>query len=149
MFAKNPAIYALHYRAAFGIVLLIYELTAAERDGSHPTISFDNRVRTQFWQSSSLNLQTARCSGVGIGSHLANVFNERGFRVFATARKAESLADLAGKGIEALSLVVDDPESVKKCYAEVERLVNGRGLNYLVNNAGRSNNIPQDRPIYL
>ena len=58
--------------------------------------------------------------------------------MFATARKAESLSNLTEKGIEALSLTVDDHESVKACYAEVEKCVGGRGLDFLVNNAGRS-----------
>jgi 1-acylglycerone phosphate reductase len=79
-----------------------------------------------------------RCSGIGIGSHLAKTFHERGYRVFATARKAESLPELAVKGIETLSLVVDDSKSVKACYEEVRERLNGKGLDYLVNNAGRS-----------
>jgi 1-acylglycerone phosphate reductase len=55
--------------------------------------------------------------------------------VLATARKAETLSDLAGLGIETLSLVVDDLESVKTCYADVETRLGDKGLEFLVNNA--------------
>lgn len=55
--------------------------------------------------------------------------------MFATARDAETIDDLAAVGIETLSLVVDDDHSVKECYAEVERRLEGKGLDYLVNNA--------------
>ncbi|KAI4141716.1 MAG: hypothetical protein LQ340_007562 [Diploschistes diacapsis] len=82
------------------------------------------------------------CSGPGIGAHLATQFNDRGFRVFATARKAESLSRLSEKGIEALSLTVDDPESIKACFAEVEKRVGGGGLDFIVNNAGRNYTVP-------
>lgn len=69
------------------------------------------------------------------------MFTDRGFRVLATARKAASLSDLAAKGIETLSLVVDDPASVRKCYKEVEGLLEGKGLDYLYHNAGQSESI--------
>ena len=55
--------------------------------------------------------------------------------MFATARDAASIADLQDVGIETLSCVVDDEQSVQACYAEVERRVGERGLDYLVNNA--------------
>jgi NAD(P)-dependent dehydrogenase (short-subunit alcohol dehydrogenase family) len=55
--------------------------------------------------------------------------------VFATARRLEDLASLEAKGIETLALTVDDPQSVLQCYAEIERRVGSRGLDYLVNNA--------------
>ena len=55
--------------------------------------------------------------------------------MFATARNRETLTDLEAKGIETLSLVVDDEESVKACFQEVEKRVGEKGLDYLVNNA--------------
>lgn len=55
--------------------------------------------------------------------------------MLATARKAETISDLAGLGIETLSLVVDDLQSVKACYADVETRLGDKGLDYLVNNA--------------
>lgn len=53
----------------------------------------------------------------------------------ATARDAASIADLAELGLETLSLVVDDSESVKACLADVEARLGDKGLDYLVNNA--------------
>lgn len=55
--------------------------------------------------------------------------------MLATARDAANIADLAELGIETLSLVVDDPESVKACFADVETRLGDKGLDYLVNNA--------------
>ncbi|KAL9096124.1 MAG: hypothetical protein Q9165_001647 [Trypethelium subeluteriae] len=65
-----------------------------------------------------------------------------GFRVFATARKTTSISDLRERGIETLSLEVTQPASVTALRAEVERLTTGRGLDYLVNNAGRNYTVP-------
>lgn len=56
-------------------------------------------------------------------------------RVFATARDAKNIDDLAALGIETLDLVVDDEESVKFCCSEVERRLGSKGLDFLVNNA--------------
>ena len=64
-------------------------------------------------------------------------------RVFATARNLDSIADLQELGMECFSLVVDDEESVRKCYGEVLQLIEGPGLDYLVNNAGRSTGNPR------
>lgn len=55
--------------------------------------------------------------------------------MLATAREAANIADLAELGIETLSLVVDDVESVKACFADVELRLGDKGLDYLVNNA--------------
>jgi len=55
--------------------------------------------------------------------------------VLATAREATTIADLAELGIETLSLVVDDEESVKECFHDVETRLGDKGLDYLVNNA--------------
>ncbi|KAL9064286.1 MAG: hypothetical protein Q9157_007892, partial [Trypethelium eluteriae] len=81
------------------------------------------------------------CSS-GIGHSLALDFLSRGFRVFATARKTTSIADLRERGIETLSLEVTQPASVKALRSEVERLTAGHGLDYLVNNAGRNYTVP-------
>ncbi|MCJ1243285.1 hypothetical protein MMC30_000482 [Trapelia coarctata] len=82
------------------------------------------------------------CSPGGIGHALAREFHARGLRVFPTARKAETVSDLAELGMECLSLTVDDPESVEACYKEVARLVGSNGLDYLFNNAGRNYTMP-------
>jgi 1-acylglycerone phosphate reductase len=78
------------------------------------------------------------CSPGGIGNSLAREFHRKGLRVLATARDAASIADLAELGLETLSLVVDDSESVKACFADVKARLGDKGLDYLVNNAGRS-----------
>ncbi|KAJ5543145.1 Glucose/ribitol dehydrogenase [Penicillium sp. DV-2018c] len=82
------------------------------------------------------------CSPGGIGNALAREFNRQDLRVLATAREAATIADLADIGIETLSLTVDDPESVKACYADVETRLGDKGLDYLVNNAGRNYTVP-------
>jgi NAD(P)-dependent dehydrogenase (short-subunit alcohol dehydrogenase family) len=88
--------------------------------------------------SNANQLTAHRCSS-GIGQHLALEFKAQGYRVFATARKAESLSELASHGIEPMSLTVDDTASVEACYQELRtKLGPGKGLDYLVNNAGRS-----------
>ena len=55
--------------------------------------------------------------------------------MFATARDAAAIEDLQTLGIETLSLVVDDEQSVQSCYVEMERRLGENGLDYLVNNA--------------
>jgi len=82
------------------------------------------------------------CSPGGIGHALAREFHRNGLRVFATARKRQDIADLEDEGIETWSLVVDDDESVKSCFAEIKARLKEKGLDYLVNNAGRNCTIP-------
>jgi len=81
------------------------------------------------------------CSKGGIGHALAREFQSRGLRVFATARKAESISDLAAHGIETLSLEVTSPESIQTLKAEIASRTGGT-LDYLVNNAGRNYTMP-------
>ncbi|KAK7570192.1 short chain dehydrogenase/reductase [Phyllosticta citricarpa] len=80
------------------------------------------------------------CSS-GIGHSLALEFHKKGLRVFASARRAESLADLAEVGIETVSLEVHKPDSVRQVRREIEELTGGT-LDYLVNNAGRNYTMP-------
>lgn len=72
------------------------------------------------------------CSS-GIGAHCARVMKARGWRVFATARKAEDLAQLAADGLEALYLDYADAASVAALADEVARRSGGR-LDALFNN---------------
>ncbi|KAL8657642.1 MAG: hypothetical protein Q9226_001704 [Calogaya cf. arnoldii] len=81
------------------------------------------------------------CSPGGIGHALAHEFHSRGLRVFATARTAEAIQDLADTGIEALSLDVTSEKSISMCKDEVAERTGGR-LDYLVNNAGRNYTVP-------
>ena len=73
------------------------------------------------------------CSS-GIGAALAEEFHRRGQRVVATARRVESLAALAGKGVRTLALDVDDADSIAAAMEVVEREA-GR-IDLLINNAG-------------
>ncbi|KAH8700986.1 hypothetical protein BGW36DRAFT_375350 [Talaromyces proteolyticus] len=82
------------------------------------------------------------CSPGGIGHSLSHTFHKRGLRVFATARDRSKIADLEAVGIETLDLVVDDLQSVQACFTEIESRVGSKGLDYLVNNAGRNYTVP-------
>ncbi|EGX43051.1 hypothetical protein AOL_s00215g837 [Orbilia oligospora ATCC 24927] len=77
----------------------------------------------------------------GIGGSLAEEFNRKGYRVFATARRTETLEPLSKLGIELLSLDVTKPESIASCKSQVESLTNGK-LDILINNAGRNYTMP-------
>jgi 1-acylglycerone phosphate reductase len=80
------------------------------------------------------------CSS-GIGHALAREFKSQGFRVFATARKTESIADLAALGIETLKLEATSSESIQALKANIVRRTGGK-LDFLINNAGRSYTVP-------
>lgn len=73
------------------------------------------------------------CS-TGIGAALALEFHARGHVVYASARKLESLAPLVEKGIRALSLDVNDDQSIGSALATIER--EQQRLDLLINNAG-------------
>lgn len=72
------------------------------------------------------------CSS-GIGHACATGLKLRGYRVFATARKADDVARLASEGFEALLLDYADSASVQACAAEVSRRTGG-ALYALFNN---------------
>ncbi len=74
------------------------------------------------------------CSS-GIGRATARLLRDRGWRVFATARRAEDLDTLRADGLEAVALDLADAESVAACAREVLEACGGR-LGALVNNAG-------------
>jgi NAD(P)-dependent dehydrogenase (short-subunit alcohol dehydrogenase family) len=73
------------------------------------------------------------CSS-GIGRAIAERLAAGGRRVYASARRPESIADLAGKGCETLALDVTDDESMRAAVARVEEAEGAVGV--LVNNAG-------------
>ncbi|KAL9619266.1 MAG: hypothetical protein Q9160_006118 [Pyrenula sp. 1 TL-2023] len=73
---------------------------------------------------------------------LATCFHEAGLRVFATARDRAVLKDLEAKGMETLSLTVDNEQSVQECHSKIQELTGESGLDYLVNNAGRNYVVP-------
>lgn len=73
------------------------------------------------------------CSG-GIGRALAEAFRAAGYEVWASARKAEDLAELQMAGFTAAALDVNDAQAVDKLVDRLQR-ESGR-LDVLVNNAG-------------
>lgn len=75
------------------------------------------------------------CSS-GIGEAMAREFHRRGHVVYATARRIDSLAALAGQGIRTLSLDVNNDESIAAAFAVIAR-EQGQ-IDVLVNNAGFS-----------
>jgi len=75
------------------------------------------------------------CSS-GIGAALAAELHRRGNRVYATARRPQTLEPLASKGLDTLALDVDDDASIM---AAMSRIDSEAGqLDILINNAGFS-----------
>ena len=75
------------------------------------------------------------CS-TGIGRATAERLADEGYNVYATARRPESIADLAEEGCKTLALDVTDEQSMESA---VSRGREGRGpVGALVNNAGYS-----------
>ena len=81
------------------------------------------------------------CTPGGIGHALAREFKSKGLRVFATARKVETISNIEAEGIETLPLELTKEESIAALKAEIDSRTNGR-LDILVNNAGRNYTVP-------
>lgn len=81
------------------------------------------------------------CSSGGIGHALALEYHSKGLRVIATARRLESMSELAAVGIITLVLDVCDPIAVQAMKTTVEEMTGGE-LHIIVNNAGRSYTLP-------
>jgi len=75
------------------------------------------------------------CSS-GIGAAMARELKQRGHRVYATARRAETLAPLSAHGIETLALDVNDEATIAAAFDKVR--ADAGQLDMLVNNAGFS-----------
>ena len=75
------------------------------------------------------------CSS-GIGRATAAHLARGGWRVYASARRPETIADLAGAGCTILALDVTDEGSMREAVAAVERAEGA--VDVLVNNAGYS-----------
>ena len=81
------------------------------------------------------NILITGCSS-GIGLDVARGLQQQGWRVFASARRAEDVARLQADGFaDALLLDVDDSASIRQALDEVLRRSGGR-LEALFNNAG-------------
>nr|GAT45736.1 short-chain dehydrogenase/reductase family protein [Mycena chlorophos] len=76
------------------------------------------------------------CSAGGIGHALALEYHRYGYRVFATARKLESMAELAAQGIETLQLDVSNAVQIQEVRQTLSVKTDGK-LDILVNNAGQ------------
>jgi NAD(P)-dependent dehydrogenase (short-subunit alcohol dehydrogenase family) len=72
------------------------------------------------------------CSS-GIGLHAALTLSARGYQVFATARKAQDVADLQTKGLTAYQLDLTNTDSITQAVTQVLEQTGGR-LDYLFNN---------------
>ena len=72
------------------------------------------------------------CSS-GIGLCVARGLSSRGYRVFATARRAADVEALNKEGLESLLLDLDDPRSITAAVEEILTRTNGR-LDALFNN---------------
>jgi NADP-dependent 3-hydroxy acid dehydrogenase YdfG len=75
------------------------------------------------------------CSS-GIGHATAQRLNGDGWTVYATARRPESIADLAAQGCKTLALDVSDEQSMSAAVAQVTEAEGAVGV--LINNAGYS-----------
>jgi NAD(P)-dependent dehydrogenase (short-subunit alcohol dehydrogenase family) len=73
------------------------------------------------------------CS-TGIGRATASHLKSRGWNVYATARKQESIADLVSQGCTTMALDVCDEASMRAAVEAVERAEGAVGV--LINNAG-------------
>ncbi len=74
------------------------------------------------------------CSS-GIGLAAAQALHQRGYRVFATARKSEDVDRLNTLGLEGLQLDVNSSASIKAAVAEITQRTGGT-LDALFNNSG-------------
>jgi NAD(P)-dependent dehydrogenase (short-subunit alcohol dehydrogenase family) len=72
------------------------------------------------------------CSS-GIGYCVAKALQERGYRVFATARKQTDVDALSSEGLESLPLDLTDSASIQQTFNEIMRRTDGR-LYALFNN---------------
>jgi len=75
--------------------------------------------------SESRSVLITGCSS-GIGYTAAHMLKDRGYRVFATARKPEDVDRLASEGLEALQLDLDDSDSINAAVDTILERTDGR-----------------------
>ena len=92
-------------------------------------------------KASKAVLITGCSSGIGRASALR--LAQKGWTVYASARRPESIADLAEAGCKTLTLDVTDEESMRAAVAQVEREQGAVGV--LINNAGYSQSGPVEQ----
>ena len=83
------------------------------------------------------------CSAGGIGAALAEVFHEKGYHVFATARNQSKISRTLSNAanVTILTLDVVSSESITAAAESVKRETGGR-LDVLVNNSGGGTFVP-------
>lgn len=83
------------------------------------------------------------CSTGGIGAALAEVFHEKGYHVFATARNPSKISQtlLSATNVTILTLDVVSSESIAAASESVKKETGGR-LDVLVNNSGGGTFVP-------
>lgn len=76
----------------------------------------------------------------GIGRDVALTLAKRGYRVYATGRREDALAELRASGgganLVAFALDVTDPASIAAAAARIDVETDGQGVDVLINNAG-------------
>ncbi len=82
----------------------------------------------------STSILITGCSS-GIGEHAASALKQRGYRVFASARKQSDVEKLKINGFESLQLDVTDANSIQQALQTILSLNDGK-LDALFNNAG-------------
>ena len=89
-----------------------------------------SRYPTSIWQLMMPQSRNGKPGAHATAERLAT----RGWNVYATARKPESIADLAARGCKTLALDVCDDASMRAAVQTVERAEGAVGV--LINNAG-------------
>ena len=80
------------------------------------------------------NILITGCSS-GIGLHIANALQKRGYTVFASARKQNDVDNLIAKGLSSVQLDVCNSKSIQLAIDMILRKTGGN-LFALINNAG-------------
>ena len=91
-----------------------------------------NKTAYEAQSSSQKAILITGCSS-GIGYCVAKGLKKRGYRVFATARREESVKKLKDEGFESLQLDVSSSQSIQLAFEQVMQLCNGK-LYALFNN---------------
>src|SRR3990167_8038449 len=110
-------------------------------DNKHPTVSsgvtqpFRSDAPSNIGEQTSMEQKSVLITGCssGIGNCLARGLRERGYRVFAGARKEADVAALSAAGFESLPLDLDSSGSIRAAVETVLDRTQGR-LYALVNN---------------
>jgi NAD(P)-dependent dehydrogenase (short-subunit alcohol dehydrogenase family) len=75
-------------------------------------------------------------AGSGLGRELAHGFSAKGYRVFGTVFSANEITEFQGGGITPTIADITKEDQVDNWKEQVRKLLNGEGLNLLINNAG-------------